>query len=124
MIVEGCSGVCVDPAGIVLTAKHCDLPAEITVRFKQRSVRAVRVYESHDTEGPVAYDCECDGYPSLPVAVTAPAIGEKLWSFGYPSLGGQRELRRNCGPLLRWGTFKYAGGEFTGNVLEIGRAHV
>jgi hypothetical protein len=117
VIVDGCSGVCVDPAGIVLTAKHCDLPAEITVRFKQRSVRAVRVYESHDTEGPVAYDCEGDGYPSLPVAVTAPAIGEKLWSFGYPSLNGQRELRRNCGPLLRWGTFKYAGGEFTGNVL-------
>ncbi|MBL8812293.1 MAG: trypsin-like peptidase domain-containing protein [Planctomycetaceae bacterium] len=117
VIVDGCSGVCVDPNGIVLTAKHCDLPREVTVRFKQRSVRAIRVYESHDTEGPVAYDCDGDGYPSLPVAVTAPAIAEKLWSFGYPSLGGQRELRRNCGPLLRWGTFKYAGGEFTGNVL-------
>lgn len=23
--VGGCSGVCVDPAGLVLTAKHCDL---------------------------------------------------------------------------------------------------
>jgi hypothetical protein len=117
VIVDGCSGVCVDPSGIVLTAKHCDLPREVTVRFKQRSVRAVRVYESHDTEGPVAYNCDGDGYPSLPVAATAPVIGEKLWSFGYPSLNGQRELRRNCGPLLRWGTFKYAGGEFTGNVL-------
>ncbi len=117
VIVDGCSGVCVDTAGIVLTAKHCDLPAEVTVRFKQRSVRAIRIYESHDSEGPVAYDCNGDGYPSLPVAATAPAIGEKLWSFGYPSLNGQRELRRNCGPLLRWGTFKYAGGEFNGNVL-------
>ena len=120
VIVDGCSGVCVDSAGIVLTAKHCDLPAEVTVRFKQRSVRAARVYESHDSEGPVAYDCDGDGYPSLPVAATAPAIGEKLWSFGYPSLNGQRELRRNCGPLLRWGTFKYAGGEFNGNVLGFG----
>lgn len=117
VMVEGCSGICVDAEGIVLTAKHCDLPDRVSVRFKQGTVKAVRVYESHDTEGPVAYDCEGDGYPSLPVAVTAPVIGEKLWSFGYPSLNGQRELRRNCGPLLRWGTFKYAGGEFNGNVL-------
>ena len=117
VLVDGCSGVCVDPSGIVLTAKHCDLPAEVTIRFKQRAVHALRVYESSDTEGPVAYDCDGDGYPALPVASSAPVIGEKLWSFGYPSLNGQRELRRNCGPLLRWGTFKYAGGEFNGNVL-------
>jgi len=117
VMVDGCSGVCVDPSGIVLTAKHCDLPAEVTIRFKQRAVQATRVFESSDTEGPVAYDCDGEGYPALPVAATAPVIREKLWSFGYPSLNGQRELRRNCGPLLRWGTFKYAGGEFNGNVL-------
>ena len=117
VIVNGCSGVCVDPEGIVLTAKHCDLPDEVTVRFKHRSVRAVRIYASTDTEGPVAYDCDGAGYPALPVASTPPFAGEKLWSFGYPSLQGRRELRQNCGPLLRWGTFKYAGGEFTGNVL-------
>jgi glutaredoxin len=117
VIVNGCSGVCVDPEGIILTAKHCDLPREVTVRFKHRSVRAVRVYESTDTEGPLAYDCDGAGYPALPVASTPPFAGEKLWSFGYPSLQGRRELRQNCGPLLRWGTFKYAGGEFTGNVV-------
>jgi hypothetical protein len=117
VMVAGCSGVCIDPAGIVLTAKHCDLGDQVTVRFKQGSVKAVRVYESPDTEGPVAYDCTGDGYPALPVASTAPAIGEKLWSFGYPTFNGRRELRQNCGPLLRWGTFKYAGGEFNGNVL-------
>ena len=117
VMVGGCSGVCVNSAGIVLTAKHCDLGDEVTIRFKQRTVKAVRVYESNDTEGPVAYDCEGDGYPALPVASTAPAIGEKLWSLGYPTFNGRRELRENCGPLLRWGSFKYAGGEFNGNVL-------
>ena len=117
VMVDGCSGVCVDPSGIVLTAKHCDLSGEVTIRFKQRTVKAVRVYESNDSEGPVAYDCEGNGYPALPVASTAPAIGEKLWSLGYPTLNGRRELRENCGPLLRWGSFKYAGGEFNGNVL-------
>jgi hypothetical protein len=122
VIVNGCSGVCVDSEGIVLTAKHCDLPDEVTVRFKHRSVRAVRIYASTDTEGPVAYDCDGAGYSALPVASTPPFAGEKLWSFGYPSLQGRRELRQNCGPLLRWGTFKYAGGEFTGNVLGFGCA--
>lgn len=117
VMVDGCSGVCVDPEGLILTAKHCDLANEVTVRFKHRSVRAVRVYQSTDTEGPLAYDCDGEGYPALPVASTAPFVGEKLWSFGYPSLQGRRELRQNCGPLLRWGTFKYAGGEFTGNVV-------
>lgn len=117
VIVDGCSGVCVDPAGIVLTAKHCDLPSEVHVRFKQGAVKAVRVYTSTDTEGPVAYDCEGDGYPALPVASTAPALGETLWSLGYPTLHGRRELRQTRGTVLRWGTFRYAGGDFTGNVL-------
>ena len=117
VMAAGCSGVCVNSAGIVLTAKHCDLGDEVTVRFKQRAVKAVRIYECQDSEGPVAYDCEGDGYPALPVASTAPVLGEKLWSFGYPTLNGRRELRQNCGPVLRWGTFKYAGGEFNGNVL-------
>ena len=117
VMVAGCSGVCVNSAGIVLTAKHCDLGDEVTVRFKQRAVKAVRIYECQDSEGPVAYDCEGDGYPALPVASTAPVLGEKLWSLGYPTLNGRRELRENCGLVLRWGTFKYAGGEFNGNVL-------
>ena len=117
VMVGGCSGVCVNSAGIVLTAKHCNLPDEVTVRFKQRAVHAVRIYECNDSEGPVAYDCDGDGYPALPVASTAPVLGEKLWTFGYPTLNGRRELRENCGPVLRWGSFKYAGGEFNGNVL-------
>jgi hypothetical protein len=117
VIVEGCSGVCVDSSGIVLTAKHCDLPETITVRFKHQTVKANRVDQSSETEGPVVFDCEGDGYPALPVAATAPVIGEILWSFGYPNLQGRRELRQACGPVLRWGSFQFAGGEFNGNVL-------
>ena len=36
VLVGGCSGVCVDPAGIVLTAKHCRLGEQVTVRFPGR----------------------------------------------------------------------------------------
>ena len=117
VMVEGCSGVCVDPAGLVLTAKHCELPATVTVRFKDRTVTAQRVYVSRDAEGPVVYDCEGDGYPYLLVAASPPQIGERLWSYGYPQVSGRRELRWNSGPLLRWSTFNYGGGSFNGNVV-------
>lgn len=117
VMVEGCSGVCVDSAGLVLTARHCDLPATVTVRFKDRTVSATRVYVCREVEGPVVYDCEGDGYPFLPVAATAPQVGERVWSCGYPHLSGRRELRWANGPTLRWSTFEYGGGAFNGNVV-------
>ncbi len=122
VMVEGCSGVCVDPAGLVLTAKHCESPTTVTVRFKDRAVTAQRVYVSREAEGPVVYDCEGDGYPCLPIAATAPRVGERVWSCGYPHLNGRRELRWACGPLLRWSTFEYAGGAFNGNVVRFATA--
>lgn len=117
VMVEGCSGVCVDPAGLVLTARHCNLPTTVTVRFKDRTVSATRVYVCREVEGPVVYDCEGDGYPFLPVAATAPRAGERVWSCGYPHLNGRRELRWAKGAMLRWSTFEYAGGSFNGNVV-------
>ncbi|MCA9091558.1 MAG: trypsin-like peptidase domain-containing protein [Planctomycetaceae bacterium] len=117
VMVGGCSGVCVDSSGQVLTAKHCELPATVTVRFKDRAVTAERVYFSRDSEGPVVYDCEGEGYPSLPVAASPPQIGERVWSYGYPQVNGHREFRWNSGPLLRWSTFDYGGGAFNGNVV-------
>ena len=117
VMIGGCSGVCVDPVGLVLTAKHCELPTTITVRFKDRAVTAQRVYVSREAEGPVVYDCEGAGYPSLPVAASPPQIGERVWSYGYPRVNGRRALRWNSGPLLRWSTFDYGGGAFNGNVV-------
>jgi thiol-disulfide isomerase/thioredoxin len=120
VMVDGCSGVCVDPAGLVLTVKHCNLPETVTVRFKERSVTATRIYVCREMEGPVVYDCEGDGYPHLPVSGSAPRIGERLWSYGYPHINNRRELRWANGPLLRWSTFEYGGGSFNGNVVRFG----
>lgn len=117
VMVDGCSGVCIDPTGLVLTVRHCDLPETVTVRFKDRTVTATRIYVCREQEGPVVYDCEGTGYPFLPVAASAPRIGERLWSFGYPHINNRRELRWTSGPLLRWSTFEYAGGSFNGNVV-------
>ena len=118
VMVDGCSGVCVDPSGLILTVKHCDLPETVRVRFRDRVLSAVRVYESPDTEGPVVYDCRSDGLPYLPVAASAPMVGERLTSFGFPARNNQRELRRQTGAVIRWSTFRFLGGEFTGNVLS------
>ena len=120
VIVDGCSGVCVDPAGLVLTVRHCNLPETVTVRFKERSVTATRIYVCREMEGPVVYDCEGNGYPHLPVSGSAPRIGERLWSYGYPHINNRRELRWASGPLLRWSTFEYGGGSFNGNVVRFG----
>ncbi|WP_417850659.1 hypothetical protein [Thalassoglobus sp.] len=78
VLVDGCSGVCVDEAGLVMTARHCDLPKTVTVRFKDRTVSATRIYVCPETEGPVIYGCEGNGYPFLPVAASPPQIGERL----------------------------------------------
>lgn len=117
VMVDGCSGVCVDPAGLVLTVRHCNLPETVTVRFKDRSVTATQIYVCRDIEGPVVYDCEGDGYPHVPVAASPPRVGERLWSYGYPQINDRRELRWTSGPLLRWSTFEYGGGSFSGNVV-------
>lgn len=118
VMVAGCSGVCVDPAGLVLTVKHCDLPETVQVRFRDRLLSATRVYSSPETEGPVVYDCEGDGLPFVPVAATAPIVGERMTSFGFPERSGRRELRRQVGTVLRWSTLQFRGGEFTGNILS------
>lgn len=118
VMVAGCSGVCVDPAGLVLTVKHCDLPDTVQVRFRDRLLSATRVYTSPESEGPVVYDCEGDGFPYVPVAATPPLLGERMTSFGFPERNGRRELRKQSGTVLRWSTFQFRGGEFTGNVLS------
>ena len=118
VLVDGCSGVCVDPAGLVMTARHCDLPETVTVRFKDRTVTAQRIYRCQETEGPVVYDCEGDGYPYLNVAASPAMLGERVWTYGYPQHQGQRNLCWTSGKLLRWSTFEYAGGSFTGNVVN------
>lgn len=117
VLVDDCSGVCVDPSGLVLTAKHCDHPPVVVVRFKDRTVSARRVYVCPETEGPVVFDCDGEGFPFARLAEIVPPNGEKVWSAGYPDLAGRRELRWASGPMLGGSNFRYQGGAFRGNVV-------
>ena len=116
VMVGDCSGVCIDPCGLVLTAKHCDHPPVVLVKFKDREVTARRIYVSPEAEGPVMFDCDGDGFPFARVAEKVPNVGDTVWSYGYPDTTGERQLRWIRGPLLRCSTFEFQGGKFKGNV--------
>ncbi len=116
VMVGDCSGVCVDPCGLVLTAKHCDHPPVVLVKFKDREVTARRIYVSPEAEGPVMFDCDGDGFPFARVAEKVPNVGDTVWSYGYPDTTGDRQLRWIRGPLLRCSTFEFQGGKLKGNV--------
>jgi hypothetical protein len=117
--VGGCSGVCVDPAGFVLTAKHCQLRDVERVQFEHAEVLAVRIYESDLTEGPVVYDCVGRGYPSVVVAQNAPVGGERVSTMGYPHIDSGRTFRQEHGTVLRGGQFRFLGKQFPGNVTDM-----
>lgn len=117
--VGGCSGVCVDPAGLLLTAKHCDLRDVERVQFGEMEVLAIRIYETELTEGPLVYDCVGSGYPSVPVAHEPPAAGEQVTTLGYPLIASRRDLREAKGAVLRGGEFRFRGEPFPGNLTDM-----
>ena len=117
--VGGCSGVCVDESGLILTARHCDLKEVERVRFADYEVVAVRVYESDETEGPVVYDCVGAGYPWTQVSAAKPEIGEAVRTMGYPDIAGERRLRQVEGEVQRGGLYRFRGGDFQGNLTNL-----
>lgn len=104
VLIGGCSGVCVDPDGIILTAKHCDLPEVVDVTFPNRKpVKAHRIYIGPDAEDLLAFDADDSGWPSATVATELPKAGDAVWSAGYPATGPDHSR-----------TFKLAKGKMTG----------
>ncbi len=117
--IGDCSGVCVDPSGLVLTAKHCEHNETETVVFPDRQVTARRVYVTKEVEGPVVFDCEGQGFPFLPMAERVPDVGSVVSSSGYPAIAGQRVFRRKTGRLLRGANFTFQGAPFFGNITDM-----
>ena len=110
--IGGCSGVCVDPAGIVLTAKHCEFGINESILFPEYGkVAATRIYVGPDAEDVVAFDCAGDGWPFVTVADEVPPVGSRVRSLGYPtSVAGRRNPGR--GLITAAGTL-LSGGEQT-----------
>ncbi len=117
--VGGCSGICVDPTGIVLTAKHCEHGPTETVFFSGSAGQARRVYVAEEVEGPVVFDCDGEGYPYIPLAEQMPEAGTVVSTSGYPAIDGERVFRRATGTLLKGGKFTFQGKPFIGNVTDM-----
>lgn len=82
--VGGASGICVDPRGLVMTARHLDLTEVVVVRFRDRNVTATRVYQCPEPDGPEVFDCAGDGYPFVRIAQVVPPRGSLVTSGGFP----------------------------------------
>jgi len=117
--IDGCSGVLVSPAGLVMTAKHCDLSEVERVVIGDHEILAVRVYESPDPEGPLVYDCVGSGYPWVPVAASVPGANEPVYAMGYAVAAGARRLQEADGTISRGDRFGFRGEFFSGNLTDI-----
>lgn len=93
--IGGCSGVCVDPSGVILTVKHGDHGRQSIVEFPEiGAVATHKVYESPETDGTVVFVADSGGpFPSSPLASAPPAVGSKVYSWAWPANGhGARNL--------------------------------
>lgn len=117
VLVRDCSGVCVDPSGLVLSVKHGDFAEREPVRFGNTVVSARRIYVSPDPEGPVVFDCDGDGFPYAKVASFPPPVGDKVWAAGYPQSNGQR-LVWSSGKMLGRAAMTTNGAPWEGNAVD------
>lgn len=117
--IGGCTGVCVDPAGLVMTAKHCDLQEVEVIRAGSRQFTAVRIYESPGSEGPLVYDVLGDSFVWIPVAHDKPEPGETVRTMGLPAIEGARQFRELTGVLEGGAHVWYEGEQFLGNITDI-----
>lgn len=117
-----CSGFCVHPSGLVMTAKHCELGEKTKVTFPGSGpVPAVRVYESTEADGPVVYDAMGDGFAYLDIAPAVPEAGESVWSMGYPHGG---TLQTSRGVLTRGSEIEIEPGQrYPVNVATLPAQH-
>lgn len=118
--IGGCSGVCVSADGLVLTARHCQLSDRERVHFHNGpSVPATRLLISRNGDGPVAFVCDGDGFPYLPVSDTKPEAGDAVVSYGFPARNARRQFERGEGVVQSGGRYRLEGVPFHGNSTTI-----
>src|SRR5690606_10370185 len=93
LVDDGCSGVCVDSRGIVLTVRHCEVGPTPTIRFPGHPpVVGRRVYVGPGSDDAVAIIVPGDNWPAIPVAIELFPADSEVAAYGYPGGGRQRKL--------------------------------
>lgn len=118
--VGGCTGFVVEQ-DLLVTAKHCRHPRDVTVRIGGRDVSARRVITYTGEDGPVVFHLAGGPYESLPVATEKPAIGDRVYSLGYPGGNWARiegEIVGGNGEDLNYTNHRIATGNSGGPLLN------
>lgn len=96
---HGCTGVCVSPDGLVVTAKHCEFAEGTKVTFRDGTeYEAEVVWQSGQGDGAAFMKLESDReFPWVPIADGPPRINDPLHSIG---------TQRDTGPIRADGHLK------------------
>lgn len=118
--IGGCTGVCVHPQGIILSAKRCQHPHTITIEINGRSITAERVFTTSDPDGPVAYLAKNQTkLPWIPLARTVPPPGARVSSEGWPSRDNRRVYQRAAGTIVNGVHLRYQGQRLPVNLTTL-----
>lgn len=118
--VDGCTGFIVED-DLLVTAKHCQHPRDLTVRIGGRDIAARRVITYGGEDGPVVFHLTGGPYESLPVATEKPAVGDRVYSLGYPGGNGARiegEIVGGNGEDVNYTNHRIATGNSGGPLLN------
>ena len=100
---SGCSGVCVSPDGLVLTADHCGDEQQVTVTFsngEQYKANAVYLPPRNGIDEAQVYRVLTeDVLPFASIARRSVQAGERVTAVGYPA----GNFQKNAGKVLRVG---------------------
>lgn len=88
--IGGCTGVCVSPAGLILSAEHCG--SQLTADFESHGRHQLEVvYDPprNNRDEAVMYHVVggTEGFPWVAIAGRRPRVGDEVWSIGWPSEG-------------------------------------
>lgn len=79
----GCTMFVVE-GNLLVTAKHCEHPQQITVNIQGHRVTATKSYVTPSEDGPVVFTLDGGPFESLPVSVDPLTADEAVYSLGYP----------------------------------------
>lgn len=81
-----CSGVCVSPSGLILTAGHCRPSDRSRILFGENSYTARALKLPSGREGVAVLKITAgEELPFLPIASSSPQPGEKVYALGWPA---------------------------------------
>ena len=105
-----CTGVCIDPSGVIATVLHCGTPKRVRVKINHETVYARRMYVHDDDADDCVVLFKIEGsrndWPYVKVAKSDPVKGVTVYSLGYPGPYNKHFYQVGEGKVLGYRTYK------------------